>query len=99
MSFVGPRPERPMFVDELAAQIPLYRERHMVKAGLTGWAQVNYPVWCLGRRCAIETQLRPLLCQEFLDPVRFRDPVANAAGRVVAEWRALNIVGRRKPVT
>ena len=43
MSFVGPRPERPMFVEELAAQIPLYRERHMVKAGLTGWAQVNYP--------------------------------------------------------
>jgi sugar transferase (PEP-CTERM system associated) len=43
MSFVGPRPERPMFVDELAAQIPLYHERHMVKAGLTGWAQINYP--------------------------------------------------------
>lgn len=43
MSFVGPRPERPMFVNELAVQIPLYRERHMVKAGLTGWAQVNYP--------------------------------------------------------
>jgi len=43
MSFVGPRPERPIFVEELAAQIPLYRERHMVKAGLTGWAQVNYP--------------------------------------------------------
>ncbi len=43
MSFVGPRPERPMFVEELAAQIPLYHERHMVKAGLTGWAQINYP--------------------------------------------------------
>ncbi len=43
MSFVGPRPERPVFVNELATQIPLYRERHMVKAGLTGWAQVNYP--------------------------------------------------------
>jgi sugar transferase (PEP-CTERM system associated) len=43
MSFVGPRPERPIFVEELAARIPLYRERHMVKAGLTGWAQVNYP--------------------------------------------------------
>ena len=43
MSFVGPRPERPVFVEELASQIPLYRERHMVKAGLTGWAQINYP--------------------------------------------------------
>jgi lipopolysaccharide/colanic/teichoic acid biosynthesis glycosyltransferase len=43
MSFVGPRPERPMFVEELAAQIPLYHERHLVKAGLTGWAQINYP--------------------------------------------------------
>ena len=43
MSFVGPRPERPMFVAELAHKIPLYNERHMVKAGLTGWAQINYP--------------------------------------------------------
>jgi sugar transferase (PEP-CTERM system associated) len=43
MSFVGPRPERPVFVKELAAKIPLYNERHMVKAGLTGWAQINYP--------------------------------------------------------
>jgi sugar transferase (PEP-CTERM system associated) len=43
MSFVGPRPERPVFVTELAAKIPLYNERHMVKAGLTGWAQINYP--------------------------------------------------------
>ncbi len=43
MSFVGPRPERPEFIEELAAQIPLYRERHLVKAGLTGWAQINYP--------------------------------------------------------
>ena len=43
MSFVGPRPERPVFIAELASQIPLYNERHIVKAGLTGWAQVNYP--------------------------------------------------------
>lgn len=43
MSFVGPRPERPEFTQKLAEQLPLYNERHLVKAGLTGWAQVNYP--------------------------------------------------------
>ena len=43
MSFVGPRPERPKFVEELAKQIPYYRERLLVQPGITGWAQVNYP--------------------------------------------------------
>jgi sugar transferase (PEP-CTERM system associated) len=43
MSLVGPRPERPEFVAQLAEAVPLYNQRHMVKAGLTGWAQVNYP--------------------------------------------------------
>jgi lipopolysaccharide/colanic/teichoic acid biosynthesis glycosyltransferase len=43
MSLVGPRPERPEFITKLAAELPLYNERHMVKAGLTGWAQINYP--------------------------------------------------------
>lgn len=43
MSFVGPRPERPQFVEELEQQLPYYAERHMVKPGITGWAQINYP--------------------------------------------------------
>jgi sugar transferase (PEP-CTERM system associated) len=43
MSLVGPRPERPEFIDKLAEALPLYRERHAVRAGLTGWAQINYP--------------------------------------------------------
>ncbi|MBX6392591.1 MAG: TIGR03013 family PEP-CTERM/XrtA system glycosyltransferase, partial [Burkholderiales bacterium] len=43
MSFVGPRPERPVFVAALEAQLPYYAARHSVKPGLTGWAQVRYP--------------------------------------------------------
>ncbi|RYE04525.1 MAG: TIGR03013 family PEP-CTERM/XrtA system glycosyltransferase [Sphingomonadales bacterium] len=43
MSFVGPRPERPQFVEDLETQLPYYAERHMVKPGITGWAQINYP--------------------------------------------------------
>ena len=43
MSFVGPRPERPEFVADLEQQLPYYAERHMVKPGITGWAQINYP--------------------------------------------------------
>jgi lipopolysaccharide/colanic/teichoic acid biosynthesis glycosyltransferase len=43
MSLIGPRPERPEFVKDLEEQIPFYAIRHVVRPGLTGWAQVNYP--------------------------------------------------------
>jgi sugar transferase (PEP-CTERM system associated) len=43
MSFIGPRPERPEFVGELKKIIPYYSERHFVKPGVTGWAQIRYP--------------------------------------------------------
>lgn len=43
MNFVGPRPERPMFVEQLGEIVPYYSQRHLVKPGLTGWAQIKYP--------------------------------------------------------
>ena len=43
MSFVGPRPERPEFVEQLKKVVPYYSERHFVKPGVTGWAQIRYP--------------------------------------------------------
>lgn len=43
MSFVGPRPERPVFVNQLSDQIPYFLARHSLRPGITGWAQVRYP--------------------------------------------------------
>ena len=43
MNFVGPRPERPHFVEQLAREIPYFEHRHLVAPGLTGWAQIKYP--------------------------------------------------------
>jgi sugar transferase (PEP-CTERM system associated) len=43
MNFVGPRPERPHFVRQLAEEIPFYEQRHLIPPGLTGWAQIKYP--------------------------------------------------------
>jgi len=59
MSFVGPRPEVPQFVDSLEEEIPFYGERHMVKPGITGWAQINYPYGASieDSRCKLEYDL------------------------------------------
>jgi sugar transferase (PEP-CTERM system associated) len=59
MSFVGPRPERPFFVADLAQQIPFYNERHVVKPGITGWAQINYQYGASveDARCKLEYDL------------------------------------------
>ncbi len=59
MSFVGPRPEVPTFVDSLEQEIPFYSERHMVKPGITGWAQINYPYGASieDSRCKLEYDL------------------------------------------
>lgn len=43
MNFVGPRPERPHFIKQLAEEIPYYEQRHLIAPGLTGWAQIKYP--------------------------------------------------------
>jgi sugar transferase (PEP-CTERM system associated) len=59
MSFVGPRPEVPSFVESLEDEIPFFGERHMVKPGITGWAQINFPYGASveDSRCKLEYDL------------------------------------------
>lgn len=56
MSFVGPRPERPEFVEQLAGTIPYYNERHRVKPGLSGWAQIRHPYGASTEDCQEKLQ-------------------------------------------
>jgi lipopolysaccharide/colanic/teichoic acid biosynthesis glycosyltransferase len=66
MSFVGPRPERPVFVEQLKQQIPFYGLREAVKPGLTGWAQIRYPYGASGGGRAQQAGVRPVLREERL---------------------------------
>ena len=82
MSLVGPRPERPFFVDQFKTLIPQYMLRHKVKSGLTGWAQVNG----LRGNTSLEkrTRVRPLLHPELVPDPRREDSHPDALSRVAA---------------
>ena len=90
MSFVGPRPERPHFVDLLSREVRYYNVRHCVKPGLTGWAQLRYPVWRIGARCRGKAHVRPVLRQEPGPGLRPDDPAADGGGGAVPPRRALS---------
>ena len=66
MSFVGPRPERPFFVEQFAKEIPYYTQRLSVKPGLTGWAQVCYSYGATARRCCGKTSVRFVLYKKYV---------------------------------
>jgi len=64
MSFVGPRPERPYFVTDLAKAIPYYDERHWVRPGITGWAQINFPSGASTEDARRKLIYDPILCKK-----------------------------------
>ncbi len=61
MSVIGPQPERPIFVENLSETIPFYEVRHIVKPGVTGWAQVNAKYGMTQRRCTRKATIRFIL--------------------------------------
>jgi sugar transferase (PEP-CTERM system associated) len=68
MSFIGPRPERPEFVESLTDEIPFYSLRHSVKPGVTGWAQINYQ-YCSSKEDALEKLRYDLFYIKNLSPL------------------------------
>ena len=79
MSMIGPRPERPHFVEQLTRIIPFYRERSYVKPGITGWAQVSFPYGASVEDARAETRLRPVLREEPQPAARSADPARHRA--------------------
>jgi len=73
MSFVGPRPERPEFVEKLTESIPYYGQRHVIKPGITGWAQVRYTYGASVEDAIEKAPVRSVLHQESLDCAGPRD--------------------------
>ena len=88
MSLVGPRPERPPFVQQFKERIPQYMLRHRVKSGITGWAQVNG--W-RGQHVDREAhRVRPLLHRELVAAARREDPDPHPVPRLRPEARVLS---------
>ena len=87
MSIVGPRPERPEFVHRFKHEIPGYMQKHLVKAGITGWAQVNDSA--RQHRPAGTHPVRPLLHRELVAVVRPADHRAHHRARVQEPQRLL----------
>ncbi len=89
MSLVGPRPERPEFVSQLDRAIPFYAERHTIKPGVTGWAQLCYPYGADERDAAEKLQYDLFYVKESHPAFLSGDPPADGRSRPVRKGRAL----------
>ena len=97
MSIVGPRPERPEFVTVLQEKIPYYRQRHCVKPGITGWAQINHKYGDYDRGRGAQARIRPVLHQESGMVARRLHHVSHRQDDVVRTRVAVMRVSRGRP--